>query len=372
MLKQLMMCLIGCMASLHGVEIEEWGPVGPAPSYEIVDLGAAGEASDLLSKYALPYSLAPTINNNRQISFNRDGEGIVRDLASGEWAPHVGQLPGKCYAINNHGDVLVSVERPRDSSDWLIWQQKLLRDKRQIRINTHELAGPRVYLRALNDKKMAVGSLNPEGALRPAVWTPEKGFQNLGSYLGWDVVGVLWGVNQNGTVVGRLQNDEDNPPFTWSAKDGLNILRDYTHAVEVKMHLDGLKGKIHFEDAVIAPDNSVYGTFWVDAPDVNIPGKIYFAYHWEPVPKNFRLMNVKGMRFNAINDSHLLVGSLEGQAAYREKGGSPQVLKNNIPNLSADWELVEATDVNDRGDIVGYGNYQGAIHLFLLLNTKKF
>ena len=41
-------------------------------------------------------------------------------------------------------------------------------------------------------------------------------------------------------------------------------------------------------------------------------------------------------------------------------------LRRSLLPAGAGWELIEATDINDAGQIVGYGRFQGRIRAFLL------
>jgi probable HAF family extracellular repeat protein len=50
-------------------------------------------------------------------------------------------------------------------------------------------------------------------------------------------------------------------------------------------------------------------------------------------------------------------------------GGSLQNLNQLLPAGSG-WELLEATDINDAGQIVGYGRFQGRIRAFLLTPAR--
>lgn len=45
--------------------------------------------------------------------------------------------------------------------------------------------------------------------------------------------------------------------------------------------------------------------------------------------------------------------------------GSLRNLNQLLP-AGIGWELIEATDINDAGQIVGYGRFQGRIRAFLL------
>jgi probable HAF family extracellular repeat protein len=41
---------------------------------------------------------------------------------------------------------------------------------------------------------------------------------------------------------------------------------------------------------------------------------------------------------------------------------------NNLTDSMAGWELAVATDINESGQIVGYGTFNGEKHGFLLSN----
>ena len=186
----------------------------------------------------------------------------------------------------------------------------------------------------------------------------------FGFYVGWDFKGAALGINQQGTILGYVTECGEEPPFVWNEHCGLEILRNYQTPFEIQS-CHKIRGPVHFADMVITDDNYVYGTFWIGEEYYNDDGIYrYFAYRWEPYSQDFRYLDLEGMRLNAVNKHHTLVGTLNGQAAIRHRGLGVELLKNYLKD--PDWELIEATDINDQGDIVGYGKYKGATHIFLL------
>src|SRR5437667_4615 len=79
-----------------------------------------------------------------------------------------------------------------------------------------DIPGSNVHFRQINDAKVAVGIFKLSGPWKPLVWSPTEGLHHLGYYLGWDITGVIWGVNQASMVAGYLEETEGRVPFTWS------------------------------------------------------------------------------------------------------------------------------------------------------------
>jgi hypothetical protein len=72
------------------------------------------------------------------------------------------------------------------------------------------------------------------------------------------------------------------------------------------------------------------------------------------------------MRLTSINSANTMVGSFKGHAAIYNEGQQPMDLNSQLINPEGEWELIEATAINDRGHIVGFGRHHGEMHLFLL------
>jgi probable HAF family extracellular repeat protein len=78
---------------------------------------------------------------------------------------------------------------------------------------------------------------------------------------------------------------------------------------------------------------------------------------------------------NAINNNDLVVGYSEYQAdpglhAFLYNGSAMVDLNSRLIN-GAGWNLVEATGINDNGQIVGWGSYSGQVKIGFLLNPRR-
>lgn len=362
--------LVLAKMTLQAECIQEWEALPPLATlkYTLVDLGEANMPLENLSKQALPNSFSPLINNLRQIVCNRGDRGYILDMNGGEISPQVSTITSYCHGINDFGELLLAFERSPNDLYWSIWKIKNLRKIDEITIDLQDLLGKNIYLRALGNNGMAVGAFKPEGKLRPLIWTKSSGLHHLGYQLGWDIEGVIWGVNDKNTVVGQIDNEELGLPFAWNSLWGLERLNDFA------WHWKGatrcpLQQPIKFVDLVIANDDRVFGTF--------VDGEIYDgifhykAYWWDPKSKQIRPLELQGMRLSGVDSKYTLVGSLNGEAAACQRGAKPLLLKELIDEKAVSgWKLLDATDINDHGDIVGYGIHNDKIHYFLLKQER--
>lgn len=352
--------------------------VRPCPSppvkYTLYDVGETDAPLELLSRYAVPSTYAPTLNDLGEITYNTLDQGYVRYMFKGILAPRMLYHPGYCWGINNKEDALVSIHRPRGSVDWMVWSLCQARKMSSEMIDLVDAGGMMVYLRAINDDKLAVGCLSLGDGMRPLMWNPHHGLHHVGYFLGWDIHGVAWDVNCRGTLIGALHNCEDNPPFIWSEKEGYNVLAKYRTELQTYTTDDLTRGGPHFEDMAIADDNTVYGTLWVDdCENLNDP-RFYRAFQWIPArgKEQFNILDLNGMRINAVNKDHTLAGSLDGEAAVSQKYFKPKLLKNLLGVQAKDWVLMEVTDINNKGQMTGYGLYQGKMHIFFVDRPSNF
>lgn len=366
---RLIVTLLMMSQGLFGiVRIEEATNPPPCkpPSYILYDMGETTVDPALLNPFALPRTFAPRINNQRQISANRIDEGYFRDLDHGELVSQIGYcLRGFAFGLNDNGEIIATLERNKGNVDWFVWKQKNLRKEKRYPVEPPEgLSGLNVELRAISNNGWAVGSMNPGCVLRPAVWNASRGLKPFGFYVGWDFKGAAWGINKKGTIVGFVSECCEEPPFVWNEQCGLEILRNYRIPFEAQSSHE-IHGTVRFADMLVTDDDYVYGTLWIDEGYYDDDGRIrYFAYRWEPYNHDFRYLDLEGMRLNGVNKNHTLVGSLDRQAALRERGEKPILLQKYVQG--DDWHLIEATGINDHGDIVGYGTFRGATHVFLM------
>jgi hypothetical protein len=94
--------------------------------------------------------------------------------------------------------------------------------------------------------------------------------------------------------------------------------------------------------------------------------KEYRAFKWVPADETLTLLDLEKMRISAINNYDMIVGSHKGQASFREGDFKPVSIISTIePKETKGWRLLEATDINDEGQIIGYGTKGGKLHIFL-------
>ncbi len=348
----------------HAVVIEQMKKIPESSSYKMqfIDLGETDIPLDQLNYYALPVTYAPQINDQRQVTCNQINFGVVRGTSPDFISPQISSIKSKCYGINNLGDIILGFERHHYDIDWMLWSQKNFTTIGSKRIELDDVQGTDLHLRSINDSKMAVGLFKPAGMLRPVIWTPEEGLHHLGYYLGWDIAGVIWDVNSSGTVVGYINEDTLKTPFLWSKAKGLSRLTHFKqHWKETTHHhLDAFP---LFADLVISDNNLLYGTFWANPQDQTGPT---YAFWWDSQSDSFRKLDLDGMRINAISSTDTLVGSWNGQAALCDTGNRPVALAALAKDLSPDWKLIDATDINNHGDIVGYALFKNKPHYFML------
>jgi hypothetical protein len=224
-----------------------------------------------------------------------------------------------------------------------------------------------IHFRDTTQASIAVGCFKTAGPWRPLIWTKKEGLHHLGYYLGWDIHGVALGVNNHGTLIGGEFDFGPLVPFVWNPTWGLLRLEHFKsrlNQAKLCLHL----GNVHFADLLIGDDNMVYGTFCMEERGKRISP--YMAFRWDPPSDQLRWLDLKGMRINAIAASKTVVGRYQGLAALCDIGRTPVLLVDLIPDVAAEWEFIDATDISSKGDIVGYGKKNGHIRTFALKRGK--
>lgn len=334
-------------------------------SYTIKDLGATSLKQEQLTHLEPLYSLAPMLNNQGLVIYNTAEGAYVRNLYGGGYALSIPGIMVFAHALNHKGDVLVSLIRKDQEIEWMVWRlDKSCKNgtptsKRHI---AHLDRNQRAFFCSLNDNAMVTGYREIEEKLCPLIWTPCTGLQPLGICDRYHIRGFPRGINNCGTVVGFFQEANDALPFTWNCCSGLEIERNYRN------HIKG-RGWIELADILIDQTGVVYGTYFVKYQSVGNGMKDlnrYFMYRWNGKTDCFRPLDVQDMRLSSINASNTIVGSSHGRAAILFAGQQPIDANTLISNPNGEWELLEATNINDKGEIVGYGQYKKEMHIFLL------
>lgn len=339
--------------------------------YQFVDLGPADLDVKSLSRMDSAVSQASSINNLGHIVFSTSQGSHLRDPAFGEYLLKLNDAKVYAHALNNKGEMLVSVNRSDKQIEWVLWPRRSLfgvawnekeLNAKKAYIARLDDSGPPLFMSLLNDQSACVGYQKKE-QLFPLVWDPKTGLNPMGHQAGLNAAVLPLAINNQGTIGGYYQDANDNLPFVWHPDKGINILRNYRDLVQSH-------GWVELADLVVTEDNIVYGTYVVkevskakgDEKNVGV----YFVYRWDPARDDFNVLGMPDFRIADVNQANTLVGSYKGRAALRRQGSGPMELKEMVPAATQEWELLEATSINDRDQIVGYGTKMGKIHHFLI------
>jgi len=276
--------------------------------YTITDLGVSGRAYGM--------------NDAGQVVGNWSGVPVLWE--DGEMIELIPGYSGWAYDVNNSGQV---VGEYYDG----IPQAFLWEDGEATDLGT--LGGSGAKARAINDAGQVVGWSSIGSDFRAFLYT-DGVMSDLGTLGGPESLGL--GINATGDVVGQADIDEEPEPGQ------LPIHRAF-------LHRDGTM-------TALAGDGSV-------ARDINDCGQIVGrdagnGFLWD----DGELAYLEGLAEAwAINNLGQVVGH-GGIYGYPEamlwEEGETHALMDLIPPDSGWIELSEARDINEAGQIVGWGNYE--------------
>jgi len=329
--------------------------------YKLVDLGECDVPENRLQRNSDAPTLAPIINNAGQIIGNRSEGGFLRDPILGEWVPYTHDVLINFHDLTNNGDLLVSLNRKSHPTEWMIWPSTSGKNGPRQPIQHDKYTNTQFV--GLTNLRMAIGNAEVEGKLIPITWKSDNTTQPIEDPQNKNqpLYGHAKSINNSGQVVGFFKKDEQTtPPASWSQNSGVQFMKNFRTNVLPDANAELI-------DLLIADDGTVYGTYQVRHKDSHKSDETY-TYSWMPFEGgSFKLLDLDGMRISNLNDWHTLVGKLDGEAMICEPGRKPSKLSQAVRAQELNgWKLLEATSINNWGDIVGYGKYNGHTHAFLL------
>lgn len=211
------------------------------------------------------------------------------------------------------------------------------------------LGGNSSFAYAINDSQTVVGGSYIAGntVVHAFIWTPARGMKDLGTLGGG--FSLAYGITAAGKIVGYSTNPHgQNHAFVFDgAMHDLGVLAGATRSIAYAMNVFGQ----------IAGSAKVAG---------NEHAVLYAAGKFSDLGT---LGGISSSAY-AINDSGTLVGesTLRNSTtthAFEYHGGKMYDLNQEIDPATG-WTLLDASGVNNAGQIVGLGMIHGKIHGFLL------
>lgn len=236
----------------------------------------------------------------------------------------------------------------------------------------------RASAKNINNLGQVVGSIDRDTAQNyygAFFWDPTEGLTILGTLGGYS--GTAEAINDLGQVGGRAaRSDGLWHAFIWDETDGM---REFLNMGETDSNVSGMNnagqvvGRIDDQAYVWDVNNGIQVLGDGSAIEINQLGQIVGggpadAFLWD----NGQMIDLGQGLALGINDyrqivgyeGSSLVGSQEPSPFYWEDGMRYN-LNDLIPSDSG-WMLYEADSINNKGQIIGSGNYNGARHAFLL------
>jgi len=235
-----------------------------------------------------------------------------------------GFVNSEAVSINNRGHVLViAYDRAFSKHESFVFAAGVLT----------RLSGEQTRAFQISDSDDVVGeSLVPgKTGSQPVVWQ-HRTLRPIDSCCG----GTAMGSNRNGEVVGDAYDDNGRyHAFLWTKARGLQSIgppQEYSSAIAI----------------------NVRGHVLIEAPSGAL-------FHAEGSSMRLKLAAKTPSRPRALNDCDVIVGAFgpfsdASRAFVWEKSQGFQDLNSLVPGSSG-WKLESATGINNRGEIVGKGDW---------------
>lgn len=327
-----------------------------AITYHITDLGDLAGGADR--------SFASAVNNAGQVvgySSTALGDRGFLWTNNGLGMLDLGLLPGESYStavdINDLGQVTGSSGHSGSMSGAraYVWTSS----SGMMDIGDFASGIGFVIPAGINNSGQVAGTSYDTGALLRAFrWQDGAGMENLGA-LGGSEAGSF-GINNLGHVVGQARTP-DWPHvhgFIWKAGEGM---------IDLGVLPDG-----EFSYALAINDLDQVVGYGPTAPGFDF--STLHAFLWESGTGIVDLGTLAGMtssEAHAINNHGIVVGTSGGSLSQRafiyRQGGILEDLNQFLDESGLGWTLLDARDINDANQIVGFGyTPTGATHGYLL------
>lgn len=357
------------------------GTIGNAEEFILIDLGTLGGST----------SFALDVNNSRQVTGNSlvtsdpgsSGSLLRAYLWTSGTMTNLGSVPplppststnrfARGYAVNDAG--VVVGEFNNDSSRAFVYSGGVISGLTRLAgDNDNGVACD------LNNAGVIVGVSSNGTASRPTKWTNSgDGYvpSDLGTIAGTSAsTGRAWAINEDGVVVGLSHNSSGTSQATlWNAGSITNLtsLGDgtrFSQAYELNKHLQVVgsssTGQTVGELIGTASGTLVTRAFhWQEGVMTELPPFDLYTPTNDGPTTNYHSVAMD------INDAGVIVGNSQriagsGAVATLWKHGVPIDLNTFLPEGSG-WILRSAEGINENGDIVGFGTFDGVSRAFLL------
>ncbi len=321
-------------------------PYGYTSTYTITNVGVLGDATN--ASYAYDMNLKGQIVGSSGIPYDNQFAFMRKDLTM----KNLGVLPGALWseakAINSTGTIAGS-----SHAHACIWENDQIIPLGSLGDGTYVSYGYDI-----NDHGQVVGS----SYLEPNQWEPPHAFlwqNNMMTDLGVlpnDTASVAYGINNNGQVVGTSSHAyvdyTASHAFIWSVSTGMVALPPLPGDIYCEAY--GINDYGQVVGNSYGEDGLSHAVLWTNGIPISLgsfAGGRSYAY--------------------AINNFGEVVGSSSINAdgvlhAFTWYEGIMTDLNILIPSL-LDWDLSEALNINQAGQIVGYGTYNGQTRGFLMV-----
>lgn len=306
------------------------------------------------------------------------------------------QLMAATYEIVDLGEVGLSDTGQSDISNkgYIVinsgnGERVLFKNGKKLRV-LDELGGDggEVYRVGVNNKGWVVGTTEPDGGDHaPVIWKKDGTVVKLKQPAGGPFASLdAYDINNKGQVVGQMTPTSDflSKAIVWSKETAKpkNVLKkgfinNPAYAINENGDVVGssfiiLNGKFKITGNLLGLDINNKGF----AVGLSGAAGIGDAAYYDGKVKSLKKAGDGFSTALSVNNNGQIVGHASATLGgdddaiiWNGKSAKPKKLDKLITDK--DWDLVKAQSINDKGQIVGYGELNGEQHFFLLNPVAK-